>query len=96
MHKKLIACSGSFGEKLASTLDLPKDALLNIPRITAVGNQELVIEGHQHIAQYTDQRLRISVYNGEVVVAGQNLTIKRIAEGRIWICGEIKQLEFCN
>lgn len=74
---------------MTDVLELPKDLVLNLPRMTMVGNIQLTLENHRGILLYTDQRIRVAVEKGEVEVLGQKLTIRSIFPDEIIVDGLI-------
>ena len=46
---------------MTDVLELPKDLVLNLPRITMVGNIQLTIENHRGVILYSDRRIRVAV-----------------------------------
>ena len=68
--------------------------VLNMPRVTMVGNIQLTIENHRGVLLYTDKRIRIGVSKGEVIVEGKNLTIRSIFAEEIVIDGLILGVSF--
>lgn len=83
-------------ESLAELLELPKDIILDLPRITMLGKLQLYIENHKGIIEYTKVRIRIQLREGTLRILGKDLTIKNIMEEEIVICGEIVSIEFCK
>ncbi|MCT4594594.1 MAG: sporulation protein YqfC [Anaeromicrobium sp.] len=81
-------------ESLAELLELPKDIILDLPRITMLGNLQLYIENHKGIIEYTKVRIRVKLREGSLRVIGKDLTIKNIMEEEIVICGELHSIEF--
>ncbi|PAB58929.1 sporulation protein YqfC [Anaeromicrobium sediminis] len=81
-------------ESLAELLELPKDIILDLPRITMLGNLQLYIENHKGIIEYTKVRIRIKLREGALRVIGKDLTIKNIMEEEIVVCGELHSIEF--
>ncbi len=79
---------------LAEILELPKDIILGIPKITMVGNLQLFIENHKGILEYTDTYIRINTKSGILQISGRNLLLKNIIYEEIIIVGEIIQMEF--
>jgi sporulation protein YqfC len=73
-------------EILANYLELPKDLLMNLPRITLVGDMQLHIENHRGIIEYTKEKIRISISIGEV------LMLRNIFPDEIAVEGKIKAL----
>ena len=84
----------NIGETLADAFDLPKELIIDIPKITLIGNREMAIESHKGIIQYTNEKIRISVAGGEVIVSGKELFINSILLEEIVIYGEFHQVTF--
>jgi len=82
------------GEALANAFDLPKELVIDIPKITLIGNREMAIENHRGIIQYTTEKIRISVAGGELIVSGKELFINSILLEEIIIYGEFHQITF--
>ncbi|MFY9139311.1 MAG: sporulation protein YqfC [Thermacetogeniaceae bacterium] len=80
-------------EFLADYLELPKDLVLNFPRITLLGNVQLIIENHRGIMEYTKERIRISTSLGELVIDGEGLVLRNIFPDEIAIDGKIASLK---
>ncbi len=81
-------------ESISELLELPKDIILDLPRITMIGNLQLYIENHKGIVEYSKQRIRINTKNGIVRITGKNLSIKTIITEEIVITGLIQDIEF--
>lgn len=78
--------------KIVEQLEIPKDAVLNIPRITIAGDQELCIENHKGIVEYSDTVIRINVGTGIIKVVGENLSIHSILTDELLIEGKLKNI----
>ncbi|MCX7923518.1 MAG: sporulation protein YqfC [Clostridia bacterium] len=81
-------------EKMAEILELPKEIVLNMPKLTMLGNGDLIIENYKGIIEYEDARVRINTTTGIIKVTGDRLTIKEITSEDIMINGDIASLEF--
>jgi len=81
-------------ETLADTLDLPKEIIMDIPKLTLIGNNEITIESHKGVIQYSSERIRISITGGELIIDGRGLIINSILPEEITIYGEISQVSF--
>ncbi|MHB1418932.1 MAG: sporulation protein YqfC [Bacillota bacterium] len=79
-----------------SALDIPKEVLMDLPRITCIGNIQTVIENHRGVIEYTDLRVRVSVTHGEVDIRGKGLILRNIATDEIAIEGVIDSITFGN
>lgn len=88
--------NGGIKKGLAEVLELPKDIILDLPKIIMVGNLQIYIENHKGILEYTDNRIRINTKNGILRIIGKNLILKNIVAEEIFIVGEINQVEFID
>ena len=83
-----------FREKFAEMLELPKELILNIPRITMAGNGDMMIENYKGLIEYDRARIRISTGPGTVMITGKGLIIREITSEDVIISGDIRTLEF--
>jgi sporulation protein YqfC len=81
-------------ENVADFFELPKDLLLNLPRLTLIGNIQLYLENYGGIIEYSEELLRLKVRGGEIIIRGKNLAIKNFFGEEIFIEGTIKSLEY--
>ncbi|MDO9534294.1 MAG: sporulation protein YqfC [Bacillota bacterium] len=81
-------------EHAADFFELPKELLLNLPRVTLIGNLQLYLENYGGIIEYNDELLRLKIKGGEIIVKGKNLTIKNFFGEEIFIEGKIKSIEY--
>lgn len=80
--------------QFSELLEIPGDVALDLPKITLVGNMQLFIENHRGIIEYTPDRVRISVGDGEVALTGEDLTLRNILPDELFIEGKIRTLSF--
>lgn len=85
---------GSLKEVVADFFELPHEVLLDLPRITLVGNVQLCIENHRGVIIYDENQVRLAVKNGEIVVRGEGLQIKNLLEDELLIKGVIQELAY--
>lgn len=81
-------------ERLTEALDLPKDIVLNLPRLIFTGNRELYIENYRGIVEYSDTIIRLNTSECMIKITGTQLGIKNIATEEITLSGRMKSLEF--
>jgi len=84
----------SLKEKFSEILDLPKEIVLNIPKLTIVGNGDMMLENYKSIIEYDNNRIRVNTGIGVVRITGSRLLIREITSEDIIICGDIQGLEF--
>lgn len=80
--------------KFAELFEMPKDTVLDAPRISMVGNMELVLENHRGIIEYTEEKIRIRINNGQVVISGAELIIEDLTKQTVNIKGQIIDISF--
>ncbi|MFZ5965917.1 MAG: sporulation protein YqfC [Bacillota bacterium] len=81
-------------ESISELLELPKDIMLDLPRVTMVGNLQMFIENHKGIVEYSRTKIRLNTKNGIMRIIGKELLIKSIITEEIVICGKIENIEF--
>ncbi len=81
-------------EKVTEVLELPKEVVLNLPKLTMLGNRNLIIDNYKGIVEYESIRIRVNTSQGMIRICGEGLTIKEITSEDIMVEGEISSLEF--
>lgn len=90
MKDKLERSKGIISEKL----DLPKDVILNLPKITILGNTEITIENHKGIILFEKNIIKINTKVKVVNIEGDNFEILYIADATITISGKFKSISY--
>ena len=70
--------------------------ILDLPKLTMIGNGDLMVENYKSIMEYGSARIRLNTGLGAVKITGAGLVIKEITSEDIIISGEIHSLEFMN
>ncbi|MCG0274756.1 MAG: sporulation protein YqfC [Thermosediminibacteraceae bacterium] len=83
-----------FKSRFLEVLELPKDIVLDLPRITVTGKIGVFIENHKGIMEYSSEQVRINTSLGLVVIKGQDLVIKYVVADEIFVEGKIEAIEF--
>ena len=83
-----------FKENVAEKLDIPREVILNLPRIIVVGNEEITIENHQGILLFKEDFIRIKCCFGSIVFKGNNFEILFISGKTIIFDGKLKSVEY--
>ncbi|HHZ19078.1 MAG TPA: sporulation protein YqfC [Firmicutes bacterium] len=89
-----MALGEKWSERLADLLDLPRDVVLDLPRIILTGNRRLVVENHKGVIEYTSELLRLNTAKGELRIRGEGLVLPAIFREEVWVEGRLQQLEF--
>ncbi|MGI6092539.1 MAG: sporulation protein YqfC [Veillonellaceae bacterium] len=81
-------------QKLAGILEIPQDIVLDLPRITMLGNKQILIENHKGIIEYTPSLVRIKVSQGELIINGNNLSLSNLQIEQILVEGTVRDVVY--
>jgi sporulation protein YqfC len=81
---------------LAHFLELPKELVMGLPRITVLGDIQMIVENHRGIIEYTTERVRIGTSIGELRVTGTGLALRTIFPEEIAVDGKIRSIDLFN
>jgi sporulation protein YqfC len=79
---------------MTDVLELPKDLVLDLPRVTLIGNVQITLENHRGVILYTDSNVRVAVARGEIVIAGEKLVLRSILHDEIIVDGTINSVSY--
>lgn len=93
--EKLASAAGQkLKEAVATLFELPRDAILDLPRLTLIGNLQLTVENHRGLVEYTPQRIRIATQGDGLEVTGQGLRIGSVYREELIISGRIETVRY--
>lgn len=81
-------------QRIAGMLDIPQDIILDLPRVTMLGNKQLLIENHKGIIEYTPSLLRIKLNQGELIVMGKELMLGNLQIEQILVEGTVREIKY--
>ncbi|SCC43259.1 sporulation protein YqfC [Priestia flexa] len=77
---------------MTKTMELPADVLMDLPRITLVGQIHIYIENHKGLLAFSDTEIRVLLKQGQMLVRGEGLVIKVILPEELVLEGKINQV----
>lgn len=77
-------------------MDLPHDLMMDLPRITMIGQLHIYIENHRGLLGFSDSEVRLMLTQGQLLIKGKELVIKTILPEEILLEGTIDQVLFIN
>lgn len=80
----------------ANQLELPKDVIFDLPRITMIGSYQIYIENHRGVIQFTDQFLHLRLSKGELRLVGKQLVIRTILPEEVLVEGIINEIHYID
>jgi sporulation protein YqfC len=85
-----------FRNWMAKKMDLPQDVMMDLPRITMIGQIHIYIENHRGLLSFTDKELRLLLKQGQLLIKGSAFVIKTILPEEILLEGKIDQVVYIN
>lgn len=79
--------------KFDKILELPKEVCSDIPKITIVGFDEILIENFKGILEYEEFFIRINTHIGIININGYNLSLENMTDDDIKVKGKIESLD---
>lgn len=84
----------SVREKIADTVDVSKEILLNSVKVVLIGNREITVENYKGIVEYTAETVVLDANPHRIRLDGKNLTVRAITGELLCVEGEISKLAF--
>ena len=74
-------------------LEMPKEVYTNVPKLTVVGFEEMIIENYKSILEYEEYFVRINTHMGILNINGFNLNLEKMTNDDIKITGTIESID---
>jgi len=84
----------SVKKALSEKLDISKDIILEVPKITIIGKEEIIIENHKGIIVFEKNIIRVNTKIKVIKIVGENFEIIYIGESTLSIKGEFISIEY--
>lgn len=81
-------------EKVSDFLELPQEVVSQSTKITAIEDNNILIEGYKKIVDYYDDYIKIKANNMDIVIDGKDLDIREITDFELVIEGKIYSLNY--
>lgn len=79
--------------KIDKILEMPTEVCTNMPKITIIGFNELILENYKGILEYEEFFVRISTHIGIININGYNLNLETMTNDDIKVTGKIESIE---
>lgn len=79
---------------MVKKMNLPEDVILDVPRVTMIGQLHLLIENHQGILHFSSEHVRLKVVFGELSIQGTDFIIKNILPNELLLEGMIEEVRY--
>ncbi|MEG0297853.1 MAG: sporulation protein YqfC [Clostridium sp.] len=81
-------------ESIIEKLDLPKDVMLDLPKIEILGDREITIENHKGIALFERNMIKINTKTNPIEIKGQEFEIVFIGASTITVKGKFNSIKY--
>ncbi|MCM3237045.1 sporulation protein YqfC [Heyndrickxia oleronia] len=81
---------------MTSKMELPQDVMMDLPRITMIGQIHIYIENHRGLLTFSDREVRLLLKQGQLLVKGQSFVIRTILPEEILLEGKIDEVIYLN
>lgn len=81
-------------KKLDDILEIPVELSTNIPKVTILGFERMLIENYKGILEYQDYFVRINTHIGILNINGFNLNLEEMTSDDLLITGKIESIDF--
>ncbi len=81
-------------DKFSEFLELPQEIVDKSTKITAIDDNNILIEGYKKIEDYYDNYIKIKTNNMDIVIDGVGLDIKEINDYELVIEGKIYSINY--
>lgn len=81
---------------ITDKMDLPADVMMDLPRITMIGQIHIYIENHRGLLAFKDNEVRLLLKQGQLLIKGQSFVIKTILPEEILLEGKIDQVLYLD
>jgi len=79
---------------MITKLDLPREMILDLPKVTIISNSEFSIENHKGVIYFGESEIRIRTSIGIVNILGSNFEIVFVGGSTIALSGKFKSVVF--
>ncbi|MEG0772393.1 sporulation protein YqfC [Clostridium sp.] len=81
-------------ESMITKLDLPREMVLDLPKVTIISNSEISIENHKGVIFFGESEIKIKTSIGIVHISGFNFEIIFVGGSTIALSGKFKSVVF--
>ena len=84
----------SVKDRFTEKMQLPKEIILNYPKMTVMSNKEITVENIIGIIEFSSENIRLNTETHILVINGINLEIISLSLDEVIISGNIEKLIF--
>ncbi|MGM9937635.1 MAG: sporulation protein YqfC [Candidatus Ornithomonoglobus sp.] len=81
-------------EYIADKMRIPKDVIMDLPKVSVCGDKEVYIENHKGLLGYNDNEISVKMNDGIMYVCGVGLRIIAIDVNRMVVNGDLTGVKY--
>ena len=78
--------------KIEKLLEIPVEVTTNIPKITLIGFNQLMIENYTGVIEYEEHLVKINSSIGIIIIEGNKMNLNQINETDVLISGVLSKI----
>lgn len=80
--------------KLVDFFGLPREVVLDLPRLVMLGNSRMVVENHRGLLEYTEETVRIkTARDNEIKITGKDLNLLYMVKEELGLAGQFVRID---
>lgn len=79
---------------LSDALDIPQDVLLDVPKITVLGETKIWVENHSGLLECDTDKIKMNTSLGTITVFGRGFILVKLLPTELAAEGHIDRIEF--
>lgn len=81
-------------KRATELLNLPPDALLDLPRVTCIGGAHVVVEGSKGLIEVDSELIVLDLGDQHLYVRGHDFEVTLVTEREVHVQGAVVQLDY--
>jgi sporulation protein YqfC len=81
-------------ETIAEKLDIPRDIVMNLPKITVTGDNEIIIENHKGVILFEERQVKINSTIGMIEINGSRFEVLFMGGNTLTLSGKFKSITY--
>ena len=78
--------------KIEKLLEIPVEVTTNIPKVTLIGFNQLMIENYTGVIEYEEYLVKINSSIGIIIIEGNKMNLNQINENDVLISGVLSKI----
>lgn len=75
-------------------MELPPDLVMNLPRVTILGNRRFCVENYRGLIECDSTHISVGFASGQILLRGEEFSILSITPDELVVEGRISTIEF--